>query len=63
MTKRIRVENADTSEYKVVVEVWDRFGDPPVDILARTIELQHPCAITPEDLYITSNRYLVVKEK
>lgn len=61
MTKTIRVENADTSNYKVIVEVWDKFdGQEPV--LARTINLDHPTAMTPSDLYLTSNRYLVVKE-
>ena len=64
MTKQVRVENADTSSYKVVVEVWDRgypAGQP--DILAKTIRLDHPTAITGSDCYITSTRYLVVKEE
>jgi hypothetical protein len=67
MTKTIRVENADNSPYKVIVEVWDkpytdREGNEVPAKLARTINLDNPCAMTPADLYLTSTRYLVVKE-
>ena len=64
MTKRVRVENADTSEYKVVVQVWDKGypeGSVP-DHLVREIKLDFPTAMTGEDVYLTSTRYLVVKE-
>jgi hypothetical protein len=63
MTKRVRIENADMSNYKVVVEVWDKgypAGEP--DKLAQTINLDHPTAMTDAGVYITSTRYLVVKE-
>lgn len=64
MTKSVRIENADTSSYKVVVEVWDKsFPDGVPDKLSHTIELNNPCDITPPGTYITSTRYLVVKEK
>lgn len=73
MTKHIRVENADNSTYKVIVEVWDkgRVTSPATerstecrepDTLARTIHLDHPAAMTPPDVYLTSTRYLIVKE-
>ncbi len=68
MTKRVRVENADTSSYGVVVQVWDKGAAGPAegenepDSLVEEILLGHPTAITPESLYITSTRYLVVKE-
>ena len=67
MTKNIRVENADNSPYKVVVEVWDKayIGHDGVEVpaaLARTIHLDYPCAMTAADVYITSTRYLIVKE-
>lgn len=73
MTKTIRVENADNGPYKVIVEVWDkgRMIEPASDTstgvfepdtLARTINLDTPCAMTPPDVYLTSTRYLVVKE-
>lgn len=71
MTKQVRIENADTAPYRVVVEVWDKgvqmpdglggFNQAP-DTLARTIELNHPTAMTGSDCYLTSTRYLVVKE-
>lgn len=63
MTKSVRVENADTSDWKIVVQVWDKGpveGGP--DTLAREIRLDYPADMTPSDLYITSTRYLVVKE-
>ena len=63
MTKQVRIENADQSTYKVVVEVWDKgYPEGEPDKLARTIELNHPTAMTGTDCYITSTRYLVVKE-
>lgn len=62
MTKHIRVENADTSDYKVVVEVWDKGQNGEPDTLAKTIELAYPTAMTPSELYITSTRYLKVRE-
>lgn len=63
MTKHIRVENADTSEYKVIVEVWDKGvpeGEP--DKLAFTENLNNPTAMTSVNVYLTSTRYVVVKE-
>ena len=58
-------------DHKVVVEVWDKgqqmpdglggFNQAP-DVLQRTIELNHPTSMTGSDCYITSTRYLVVKE-
>lgn len=63
MTKQVRIENADLSTYKIVVEVWDKgYPEGEPDKLAKTIELNHPTAMTGSDCYITSTRYLVVKE-
>lgn len=62
MTKAIRVENADTSDYKVVVQVWDKGAVGQPDTLVREIILGYPTAMTPSDLCIFSTRYLVVKE-
>ena len=66
MTKAIRVENACTSDFRVVVQVWDRGGMvngvPQHDRLVQEILLGHPTAMTPQDLYITDTRYLIVKE-
>lgn len=63
MTKRVRIENADTSNYKVVVEVWDKgYPEGEPDKLAKTINLDYPTAMTDHDCYLTSTRYMVVKE-
>lgn len=63
MTKRVRIENADTSEYRVVVQVWEKSvldGQP--DSLVREVSLDYPTAMTDDDVYLTHTRYLVVKE-
>lgn len=63
MTKKVRIENADTSDYKVIVQVWDKnhiAGEP--DVLVKEIPLNYPTAMTGEDVYLTISRYLVVKE-
>lgn len=61
MTKAVRIENADTSDYKVVIEVWDKGIDGAPDTLVKTEVLGFPTAMS-NDLYITSTRYLIVKE-
>jgi hypothetical protein len=63
MTKQVRIENADMSTYKVLVEVWDKgYPEGSPDKLSHTIKLDHPTAMTGSDCYLTSTRYLVVKE-
>jgi hypothetical protein len=63
MTKQVRIENADQAPYKVLVEVWDKgYPEGQPDVLQKTIELNHPTAMTGSDCYLTSTRYLVVKE-
>ena len=63
MTKRVRIENADTSNYKVVVQVWDKgYPEGEPDTLAQEITLNNPCDMTDANVYLTSTRYLVVKE-
>lgn len=63
MTKQIRVENACNSNFKAVVQIWDKgYPEGSPDVLAKEIPLDHPTAMTGTDCYITSTRYLVVKE-
>lgn len=64
MTKAIRVENADTSAYKVLVQTWDKGVDGQPDVLAKEQVLGHPTAMAGAagDLYLTSTRYIVIKE-
>lgn len=64
MTKRIRVENGDTSSWKVMVEVWgkglEKDGSVEPDILVKTVELNYPADLS--EFYIHSTQYLVIKE-
>lgn len=63
MTKRVRIENADTADYKVVVQIWNKGypeGDP--DTLVQEIPLNNPCDMTGPELYLTSTHYIIVKE-
>lgn len=64
MTKRVRIENADGGTYfGVLVQIYDKASAPGVpDTLAKEIVLPHPTAMTNEDVFITSTRYIVVKE-
>jgi hypothetical protein len=67
MTKRVRIENADTAPFKVIVQIWDKGpvnenGVPAPDTLAKEIELAYPTSMTGDDCYLTNTRYLVVKE-
>lgn len=71
MTKKVRIENADTSNYKVVVQVWDKGTEMPdgfggfnqaPDVMAFERNLDHPTAMTGDDVYLTSTRYIVIKE-
>lgn len=62
MTKRVRIENADTAQYKVIVEIWDKGLNGEPDVLADTKRLDYPTAMTDDSVYLTSTRYIVVKE-
>jgi hypothetical protein len=63
MTKKVRIENADTAPYKVVVETWERSTLPDVpDTLVGSLRLDHPTQMTGDGTFITSTRYLVIKE-
>ena len=68
MTKRVRIENADMADYKVIVQIWEKAGGPPPpadqapDTLVKEILLGYPTAMTGDDCYLTSTRYMVVKE-
>ena len=62
MTKQVRIENADTAPYRVLVQIWDKGADGAPDILSKEVTLGHPTAMTGGDVYLTSTRYLVVKE-
>jgi hypothetical protein len=62
MTKQVRIENADTSPFKVRIEVWQSGGYGPEGgpVLVKTIALDHPAQMATE--YIHSSQWLVVRE-
>lgn len=60
MTKQIRIENGDTSDHCVIVEIWQKLPDD-TDELVSSIELPHPTTMTEETIW--PGRWLVVKEK
>ena len=61
MTKHVRIENADTGNFKLVVEVWDKgYPEGEPDKLAKTVPLDYPTALFND--YLTSSRYFIVKE-
>lgn len=62
MTKKVRIENADGSNFKVVVQIWDKGRDGAPDTLAKEVRLDYPTAMTGDDVYLTDTRYIVVKE-
>jgi hypothetical protein len=58
MTKNVRVENADTSQYVVVVEVWD--ASAPQKCVETRI-LTNPADLGTFSIW--KGRYLVIKEE
>lgn len=63
MTKLVRIENADNSNFKVIVQIWDKgYPEGEPDKLFKEVELNHPTAMTGPDVFLSGTRYLVVKE-
>lgn len=63
MTKKVRIENADTANYQVLVQVWDKgYPEGEPDKLSHEVLLSHPTAMTGDNVYLTNTRYIVVKE-
>lgn len=62
MTKSVRIENADTSDHKVVVEVWEKsYLDGMItDRLVETHPLDYPTAMVTKTIW--KDRYLVIRE-
>lgn len=58
MIKKVRIENADTSDHQIVVEIWENSVRGP--LLVKTEELTYPTQML--ETYIWENRYLVVRE-
>lgn len=65
MTKKVRIENADTSDYLVTVTTVQKGPETPdgptPDVIVSEQDLPYPTAMG--DFYIHSGQYLVIKEK
>jgi hypothetical protein len=59
MTKTVRIENADSSNNKIDIEVWDNTNGEPR--LLDINKLNNPFELFSN--YITSTRYLVIRER
>ena len=60
MTKQVRIENADMSPHRLVVEIWEKGNDGEPD---RKIDERLLLSPTNQcELVVTSTRYLVVRE-
>jgi hypothetical protein len=59
MTKQLRIENADTSNHKVIVEVWNTQANGP-DVLVHSYELSYPTQMATQTIW--KEQYLVIKE-
>ena len=60
MTKLVRVENADGSDHKVVVETWAVGRSGEEDRLIRTERLDFPTAMMTGTIW--AEQYLKIKE-
>ena len=69
MTKKVRIENADTSDHKLVVQVWQKGATMPdglggtnqaPDVMASEYAINGSTDMV--DAYVHSGQYLVVRE-
>lgn len=66
MTKQVRIENADTSEWQVVVEVWQRNYNEKGEVAGENVLVESHVLGHPTQMlstYLTSGRWLVVREQ
>jgi len=61
MTKKVRIENADTSDHKITVQTWVKGENGEPDKLLREDDLSSPTELG--EFYVWSDQYLVVVEK
>jgi hypothetical protein len=60
MTKKVRVENADTSNHKVVVQTWVKGQNGEPDTMKEERELNNPTDMG--EFWIWQQQYVVIKE-
>jgi hypothetical protein len=63
MTKNVRIENACTAGYGLQVSVYEPGAEGQPDVLVQQFDLDYPCQMSGQDLYVTATRYIVVREK
>lgn len=61
MTKKIRIENADGSDHRVVVQTWQKGVDGAPDVLLKEEPLRNPTDML--DGWVWQGQYLIVVEK
>lgn len=54
MEKRVRIENADLSDSRIVVEIWKR------NALLKLVRLDYPADL--REFTVSGDQYLVVRE-
>lgn len=60
MTKQVRIENADTSNHKLGVEVWVTGTNGMPDYMEKLIPLNNPTDMATVTIW--EGKYLVIKE-
>lgn len=60
MTKRVRIENADASDHKLVVQVWDEGYRHEEDAMRSEHKLSTPWSMVELDVWKGS--YIIIKE-
>lgn len=60
MTKKVRIENADNSNHKLVVQTWKKSPEGEPDVLVSETALNNPADLT--EAYVWKEQYLLVKE-
>lgn len=60
MAKLVRVENADTSGSRVLVQIWEMRGEGKGDALIATHVLISPAE--GKEIVLVPSRYIVLKE-
>lgn len=61
MTKRVRIENADTTDHKLVVQVWQIEGDGRPHVMTAEYAINRPTDMVEAYVY-GAGQYLVVRE-
>jgi len=61
MTKKVRIENADTSSHKLVVQVWQMQADGEPHVMTAEHAINGPTDMVEAYVY-GAGQYLVVRE-